>query len=256
MKISIVTICFNNENEIRETIESVVNQKYNDIEYIIIDGGSKDKTIDIIHEFSTSISRIVSEPDKGIYDAINKGIRFATGEYVGLIHAGDRLYDEHVIEKIALHFKNNPGLESLYGNALVENSRKKIIRIDKSPKYSKTLFKYGWFLPHESFYVKTSLFDKYGYYKLNYKIAADYELVLRFLYFNHVSAGLLDEYIYYFSAGGISNKNMNSIIEQNKECVAAWGDNNSSIPFYTIILKLLRKIFLYGAAMYRNKRTI
>jgi len=256
MKISIVTICFNNENEIRETLESVVNQTYSDIEYIIVDGGSKDKTLAIIHEYSNFITTIVSEPDQGIYDAINKGIRLATGEYVGLIHAGDRLFDAHVIEKIAARFMMKPDLDSLYGHALVENDNGRIIRIDQSPGFSKKLFKYGWFLPHESFYVKTSLFEKYGYYKLKYKIAADYELVLRFLYFNNVSSELLDEYIYYFRAGGTSNKNITGIIEQNKECICAWSDNGLKVPFYTILLKLMRKMFLYGSAIIKRKNNI
>ena len=241
MKISIITICFNNEKDIRPTIESVINQTYLDIEYLIVDGVSKDKTLDIVNEYKDKIAKVISETDSGLYDAINKGIRNATGDVVGLIHAGDKLYDNCVIEKVAKYFKEN-NIEALYGHSQVINSDNKIVRINQSPPFKKFLFKQGWFPSHQSLYAKRELFQKYGLYNLKYRIAADYELLLRFLYFNNVKVSLLDEFIIKFSLGGTSNKNLQSIWNLNRECINAWKDNGATIPVYTIPMKLLRKI--------------
>lgn len=256
MKISIITICYNNEKDIIPTIESVIHQTYTDIEYIIIDGGSKDSTMKIVEKYKNHISKIISEPDKGIYDAINKGITLATGDIIGLIHAGDFLYNDEVIEKINDHFEMNPEDEAIYGHAIAINSKKKIVRVDKSPQFSKSLFKRGWFLPHESFYAKRYLFEKYGLYNLKYKIAADYELVLRFLYFNNIKVNLLDDYIFYFSIGGTSSKNIKNIIKQNIECIDAWRINEECIPFYTIPLKIIRKIPLFLKGIFYRIKVI
>jgi glycosyltransferase len=241
MKISVITICFNNEADIRSTLESVVNQTYPDIEYIIVDGASTDNTLKIVDEYKDKIAKIISEPDNGLYDAINKGIRNATGDVVGLIHAGDKLYDNTVIAKIAKHFEEND-MDALYGHSQIINNRNEVIRINRSPKFSKSLFRKGWIPSHQSFYAKRELFQEYGLYNLKYRIAADYELLLRFMYFNNAKVSLLDEFIVRFSLGGTSTKGIKNIWQQNKECWNAWKDNGYDAPFYTIPMKLLRKI--------------
>jgi len=241
MKISIITICFNNEKDIRSTIESVINQTYKNIEYIIVDGASKDKTIEIVNEYKDKIAKIITEPDKGLYDAINKGIKNSTGDVVGLIHAGDRLHDNEVIAKIAKHFQEN-NIDLCYGHSKIVNGDNIIIRVNKSSEYEPFLMKKGWMPSHLSFYAKRELFKQYGYYNLKYKIAADYELLLRFIYFNKIKASLLDEYIVIFSLGGTSTKGLKNIYIQNKECWMAWKDNGQIAPFYTIPMKLFRKI--------------
>jgi glycosyltransferase len=249
MKISIITICFNNEADIRPTLESVVNQTYSDIEYIIVDGSSQDNTLAIVNEYKDKIAKIISEPDKGLYDAINKGIKAATGDVVGLIHAGDRLFDKEVIAKIARHFEEKD-IDALYGHSQVINNENRMVRLNQSPLFHKSLFKKGWFPSHQSFYAKKELFQKYGLYNLNYKIAADYELLLRFLYFNNVKVSLLNEFILLFSLGGTSTKSLKNIVNLNKECIMAWKTNGQNIPFYTIPLKLLRKIPQYLKAKF------
>lgn len=241
MKVSVITICFNNEIDIRPTLESVINQTYQGIEYIIVDGKSKDNTLKIVNDYKQYIHKIISEPDEGLYDAINKGIKNATGDIVGLIHAGDKLHDNFVIEKIAKHFKEND-IDALYGHSKIVNNKNEVVRINKSPKFKKALFKQGWFPSHQSFYAKRELFQKYGFYNLKYKIASDYELLLRFLYCNNLMALLLDEYIVIFSLGGTSTKSLQNIYSLNKECFQAWKDNGYSMPLYTIPMKILRKI--------------
>ncbi|MFW5982922.1 MAG: glycosyltransferase family 2 protein [bacterium] len=242
MKFSIITIAYNNENEIAQTIESVINQTYSNIEYIIVDGASKDNTLEVIKKYKNRISKIISEPDKGIYDAINKGIKAATGDVVGLIHSGDELFDNTVIEKIVNHFKKYK-IDALYGHSKIySQDGNKVVRINKSPEYKDNLFRRGWFPSHQSFYAKRELFENFGYYNPKYKIAADYELLLRFLYINKSKVSLLNEYIVKFKLGGTSTSSVKNIILLNKECIAAWKDNNLKIPFYTIPLKLFRKI--------------
>jgi glycosyltransferase len=242
MKISIITISYNNENEIAQTIESVINQTYTNIEYIIVDGASKDNTMNVVSKYEKHISKIISEPDNGIYDAINKGIKAATGDVVGLIHAGDELYDNTVIEKIACHFMQND-CDALYGHSKIfSQDGKKIVRINKSREYKGNLFRLGWFPSHQSFYAKRELFDNFGFYNLKYRIAADYELLFRFLYLYKINVKLLDEYIVKFKLGGTSTKSIKNIIQQNNECIAAWKDNGVRIPFYTIPFKIFRKL--------------
>jgi glycosyltransferase len=241
MKISIITICFNNETDIRPTLESVVNQTYPAIEYIIVDGASTDGTLEIVNEYKSKIAKIISEPDKGLYDAINKGIKNATGDVVGLIHAGDRLYNNEVIAKIARYFEENE-IDALYGHSKIINSRDKVVRINQSLPFKKSLFKRGWFPSHQSFYAKRELFNKYGLYNLRYKIAADYDLLFRFLYCNNVTVKLLDTFIVKFSLGGTSTGSLKNIYKQNRECFQIWKENGQSIPFYTVPIKLFRKI--------------
>ena len=242
MKVTLITISYNNEKEISQTIKSVINQTYSNIEYIIVDGASKDLTLKIIEEYGSNISKVISEPDKGIYDAINKGIKNATGDIIGLIHAGDELYDNNVIEKVVRCFTES-NIDALYGHSkILSEDGSKVVRINKSPEYNERLFPLGWFPSHQSFYASRELFDHLGLYNLKYKIAADYELLFRFIYVNKVIVKLLDEYLIKFKVGGTSTKSVKNIIKLNKECINAWHDNGIKMPFYTIPLKLLRKV--------------
>jgi glycosyltransferase len=245
MKISIITICFNNETDIRPTLESVVNQTYPDIEYIIVDGASTDRTLEIIKnfQFSTFNFQLISEPDRGLYDAINKGIKAATGDVVGLIHAGDRLHDNDVIAKIAKHFEEND-IDISYGNSKIVNNKGRVVRINKSPEYKHSLARWGWMPSHQSIYVRRELFEKYGYYNLALHPSSDYEWFLRYFYFNRLKIKRLDEYIIKFSMGGTSTQSYTSRLrsdskKQIKEC---WTINGENPPLGIVYLKLIRKI--------------
>ena len=242
MKISIITICLNKKKVIEDTIVSVLSQKYSNIEYIIIDGGSSDGSIDIINTYSQKIDHIISEPDDGIYSAINKGLKIATGEVIGLLHAGDLFYDNDVLSKIKVFFKENDS-ELIYGHSVVfDEDRDKLIRKNISPIFKDNLMKFGWFPSHQSVYLKASVFEKCGYYNEDYKIAGDYEFLLRVIHVFKFKAHRIDSFLVKFYLGGVSSKNIMSLMESNYECYKAWKDNNLKISFYTLPLKLLRKL--------------
>lgn len=242
MKISIITIAFNNEKDIRPTLESVVDQTYNNIEYIVIDGKSTDKTLDIIKEYSSSISKFISEPDKNLYDAINKGIRMATGDVVGLIHAGDRLYDNQVIEKIASHFQNNE-IDVSYGHSKIVDENDKPVRINKSPEYKRTKVTNGWMPSHQSIYARRELFDKYGYYRTDLGGAGDYEWFIRYFCANSMKIKRLNEFIVRFAMGGMSTRSYSNKLQTShkKTIRKCWLLNNVKPPIGIVYKQWLRK---------------
>lgn len=207
MKISIITICYNNEQEIRATIESVVSQTYSNIEYIVVDGASKDNSLSIINEYKDKIAVIISEPDHGMYEALNKGFKRATGDVIGMIHAGDRLHDRYVIEKIA-KFYDEHDVDMTYGHSELVDANDVAKRINKSPKYSKDLVRRGWMPSHQSIYCKKKVFETAGYYRNDLGGGGDLEWFIRSFYKHgdEFNISLIDVYIVMFSLGGQSTK--------------------------------------------------
>lgn len=209
LKVSIITICYNNEKDIRKTIESVVNQDYPNIEYIIKDGGSQDNTLAIVEEYKDKVTKIISCPDHGIYDALNQGVLAASGDIVGFIHAGDRLFDTTTIRKIA-EFHENNNLDISYGGSVNISTEGKITRLNRSPrKLRRWWIKLGWMPSHMSMYTKRNLIDKYGLYRTDMPVAGDYEWYLRYFYKHgreFVIRGM-DGFTLYFQLGGVSSKN-------------------------------------------------
>jgi glycosyltransferase involved in cell wall biosynthesis len=206
MRISIITICYNRSATIAEAIESVLNQDYPNIEYIVIDGNSQDGTKEIIESYSGKISKFVSEPDKGMYDAINKGLNLATGDIVGLMHSDDVFYDSTVVSKIAAKFENEPQTEGIYGNGIyvTNDTEEKLVRNRIGGAYSFDNLKSGWLPLHPTVYLKKSLIEKYGVYDLNFKIASDTEFLLRYLVKYKIKLSYLDNYIVKMRMGGLS----------------------------------------------------
>jgi len=240
LKISIITICYNNADVIRKTIESVVKQDYKNIEYIVVDGLSSDGSLDIIKEYDGLISKRISEPDKNLYDAINKGILLATGDVVGLIHAGDRLFDGSVIGKIAEHFEQND-IDVTYGHSLLVNDQDVPIRVNRSPGYRRSLVKRGWMPSHQSIYVRREVLEQIGLYRLELHPSSDYEFFLRYFYFNKLRIKRLNQYILRFSMGGISTRNYLNNLRSQDQQMQGWLMNGEKAPFYLVPLKLARK---------------
>lgn len=244
MKISIITPSFNSEKTIEETIKSVLNQTYKDIEYIIIDGGSKDGTLEIVNKYKDKIAKIVSESDKGIYDGMNKGIKLTTGEIVGILNSDDLYFDEYVIENIAKAFKEN-SIDCLWGDLVYfKDDPNKFIRIWKAGEYKPGIFKTGWMPPHPTFFVKREIYEKYGYFRLDFPVAADYELMFRFLEKYKIKGYYLPKFLIKMRAGGNANK-LKNIIKGNLECIKAWNINGVKMPFYAPFFRILRRVFQF-----------
>lgn len=205
MKISIITTCYNRASTIRGAIESVLLQDYEDVEYIIVDGASDDETMDIINEYRSRITKIISEPDHGMYEAINKGIRIAQGDVIGLMHSDDFFYDNHVVSRIVEKMKETDA-DFLYGNGLFVNSKdiEKIIRDWVSGSYRTWKVRHGWLPLHPTCYIRKDVMNKRGLYNETYRIAADSDLLFRYLLGGDITVAYLNEYIVRMRMGGMS----------------------------------------------------
>ena len=226
MKISIVTSVYNNKETISEAIESVLSQTYDNIEYIVVDGASSDGTVDIIENYADKITTFISEPDKGIYDGLNKGIGLATGDVVGFLHSDDLFEDEYVLEKIAKAFKTMH-VDSIYGDLtyVSKEDTSKVVRYWKSGVFTMGKLKRGWMPPHPTFYVKREVYQKYGVFDTTFKIAADYDSILRFLGREKVSTHYIHEVLVKMRVGGASNKSIKNLVQKSKEDLKAMKNN-------------------------------
>lgn len=243
MKISIVTPCFNSARTIAQTIESVLAQDYSDIEYIIVDGGSTDGTVDIVHSYGDKIAKFVSEPDRGIYDAMDKGIKMASGDIVGIINSDDFYADSAVLSKVVEAFRAS-GAQTVYGDLdyVDEIDTDKMVRRWRSGEYRTGSFRWGWHPPHPSFFVRCEVYEKFGYFNDELKISADYELMLRFLHFRGVSTAYLPSVLVKMRTGGASGAGLNARKKAYAEDKRAWELNSQEVPFGTLALKRLRKL--------------
>lgn len=245
-KISIITISFNSENTIKETIESVLSQDYKNIEYIIIDGNSTDKTKSIIGSYRGKISYFVSEKDNGIYDAMNKGIKSSTGDIIGILNSDDFYMNNSVISEVVDKI-TKCNSDTLYADLLYVNPEDTNIikRYWKSGEFNRVKFEKGWMLPHPTFFVKKEIYNKFGLYSDKLKSAADYEMILRLLYKNNVSTTYLNKITVKMRDGGYSNQSFWSRIKGNKEDIKSWKMNNLKAPTFLRIRKPLSKISQY-----------
>ncbi len=246
MKISIITVCRNSENTIADTIRSVLSQDHPDIEYILIDGGSTDRTLEIINAHRDKIAKVVSEKDGGIYFALNKGLQLATGELVGLLHADDIYPSNDILSKVNTHISTN-STDSLYGDLqyVSRDNIEKVIRYWKAGAYHEGIFRKGWMPPHPTFFVKRACYEKYGLFNTSLVSAADYELMLRMLHKNRISVCYLPEVLVKMRQGGMSNLSLANRIRANKEDRMAWKLNGLKPAMFTLIRKPLSKIFQF-----------
>lgn len=206
MKVSVITVCYNREATIEQSINSVLGQDYPNIEYIVVDGNSSDRTQNIIESYSDKITKYISEPDKGMYDAINKGLTMATGDIIGLMHSDDVFYDAAVVSKIVDAFKAHADADALYGNGIyvTNDEDQKIVRNRIGGDYDLKNIKRGWLPLHPTVYIKKAVIDQYGNYNLNFKIASDTEFLLRYLYQHKIKVAYLNNYIVKMRMGGLS----------------------------------------------------
>ena len=246
MKITIITITYNSAATIEQTINSVLNQDYKNIEYIIVDGGSTDNTLKVIEKYKTRISKFISEKDNGLYDALNKGLALATGDFIGILHSDDFYIDNTILEKYVNTFiKNNS--DAVYSDLFYVNKddTNKVIRKWKSGNHKPNSFLHGWMPPHPTFFVKRSLYEKYGKFNLDFKHSADYELMLRFIHKHKIKLTYLKEFTIKMRVGGQSNASVQNRLNANLEDRKAWKVNGLKPRFYTSYLKPFRKILQF-----------
>lgn len=248
MKISLVTITYNSEKTLADTIQSVLEQTYPDIEYIVVDGASKDKTVSIIQQYAPLFEgrmKWISEPDKGLYDAMNKGIQMATGDVIGILNSDDFFTSEEVLAKVAEAFKKVTKLDAVYGDVHFVNpdDLKKCIRYYSSKVFKRSLMRLGFMPAHPSFYLKKECFDKYGVYKTDYQIAADFEFLLRVIYKENVKTQYLPIDMVTMRTGGASTSGIESHLKIMKEHLRAFRENGVYTNVVLLCLRYFYKIY-------------
>jgi glycosyltransferase involved in cell wall biosynthesis len=243
MKISIITVVYNNKETIQDAIDSILNQTYKNIEHVIIDGASTDGTVEIIKSYGDKITTFVTEADEGLYDAMNKGIALATGDLVGILNSDDFYIDDNVIEKVVKVFQEKE-VDSMFADLIFvsPNNLQKTIRYYDSSKFNPSKFAYGWMPAHPTFFVKRKIYEKYGVFKTDYKIAADYELLVRFLEKYKISYYYLPLPIIKMRIGGVSTSGIKSNYILNKEIIRACKENGIHTNWVKVLSKYPSKI--------------
>lgn len=245
MKISVITVVYNGAETIKDCTESVLSQTHQDVEYIVIDGASTDATMDIVRSFQDKIDVVVSEKDNGMYDAMNKGIARATGDVVAILNADDVYTDAGVLESIAQVFRDNPEVGCVYGDLVMVDTMGRIRRTWRSRACTLGLFSHGWHPPHPAFFVRKDVYSNYGVFDTSFTIAADYEIMLRFLEKFRINAVYVPRVLVHMGSGGASNGSIRAIIRGNVESVRAWTHNGMKAPFLLVPRKLLSKVMQY-----------
>tara|TARA_B100001564_G_scaffold263754_1_gene225319 strand:- start:579 stop:1349 length:771 start_codon:yes stop_codon:yes gene_type:complete len=243
LKISIITVAFNSAKTIRDTISSIIKQDYKNVEYIVIDGNSTDETNLIVSEFKENVDVHVSENDKGIYDAMNKGIKLATGDVIGILNSDDFYPNSYILSNVIKTFNMNK-CEAVYGDLVYVNAQNtsKIKRYWQSGPYTTKKLKNGWMLPHPTFFVKSSIYKKFGLYNTSLHMAADYDMIIRLLYKFNISAKYIPMILVKMRVGGASNASIIDRLRANKEDGLAWTKNQLNKPYFIRIKKPLQKI--------------
>lgn len=246
MKISIITVCFNSQDYIRSTIESVLSQDYHDIEYIVIDGNSTDGTVEIIKSFGNKISKWISEPDLGIYDAMNKGINLATGEVIGIVNSDDFFHRNDSISKVVETLKKYP-VQSVFADIIFvrRDNPEKVVRYFSSQNFKPWKMRFGFMPAHPTFFTYKTNFTKYGSYDSSFDIGADFELLLRFLYKNSISYKYIPIDLMKMRTGGVSTRSLKSTLTINKENLRAFRINKYYTNYVFLFSRYFIKVFHY-----------
>lgn len=251
LKITIITVCYNSEKTIKTNLGSVANQTFEKIEHLIIDGKSTDKTISIVKEYP-HVKKIISEPDKGIYDAMNKGIKIATGDIISFLNSDDFYANDYVLSRVATIFSNNPTLHACYADLIYtdKNDISKNIRYWKSNEFMPGLFSKGWCPPHTTFFVRRSIYEKFGNFNLKYTIASDVELMIRFLEVQKINVCYIHELWIKMRIGGTTNKSFKNILRQNMEVLNALKSHNL---VYNWVIFFIYKIISRSLQFFKKK---
>ena len=245
MKISIITVCFNSAATLLDTLESVRSQSYGDYELIVVDGGSSDGTVAMLADYEKHFGgrmRWLSEPDKGIYDAMNKGIAMSTGDVIGFLNSDDYYFDNEVLHDIATAFKQNPDIDAVHGNLDFINEKREVVRIWRGSPYRPRIFNTGWAPAHPTFYCRRNCFERFGGFDISLTCSADFELMLRFIEKNKITTLFLDHNFIKMRVGGESTSGISSLLRSRYQLKQAFRKNQLSYPFLYYLRRTITKI--------------
>jgi glycosyltransferase len=246
MKVTIITATYNSEHTIESCMNSVLQQSYIDIEYLIIDGASTDGTLTKVNVLSQKNEqreiRVISEPDKGIYDALNKGVSLSTGDIIGFVHSDDFLAKKDVLARVVEQFNVNDGVGGVYGDLHYVDKKNKVVRLWKSRNFKPSLLRSGWMPAHPTLFLKKEIYEKHGQFDLAYKIAADYDFMLRVLKDEKIRFNYLPTIITKMRVGGASNKSLKNIISKSIEDYKVIKTNQVGFPIAVLVRKNLSKV--------------
>jgi glycosyltransferase involved in cell wall biosynthesis len=243
MKVSIVTVSYNSARTIADCIDSVLSQNHPDIEYIVVDGASSDGTAEMVNRYGERISKFLSEPDQGIYDAMNKGLTLCTGDVIGILNSDDFYADDNVISDV-VELLEKTNADSCYSDLLYVDREQtdEVVRTWISGEYHPNRFLKGWMPPHPTFFLRRKFYTKYGFFDLTFSTSADYELMLRMLFRHGLTSAYLNRVTIRMRAGGQSNITLHNRLKANREDRRAWKVNGLKAPVYTLMLKPLSKL--------------
>lgn len=243
MKITLITVCYNSESTIKDTLESVLKQTYKNYEYLIIDGKSNDKTLEIVKSYEPKFNKklkYISEKDKGLYDAMNKGIKMASGDIIGIINSDDVLATKDTLEIIINTFKKEK-CDATYSNLEIKDEKlEKVVRVFNSKKGN---YKLGWYPPHPTLYVKKEVYNKYGLYNQGYKIAADYDFMLRIMKDEKVKMSYINKVLVYMRSGGVSTNGLKGYYKSFKESCNVLKHNKIKFSIFVNIIRTIKILF-------------
>ena len=244
MKISVITVVYNAVDSVEDTIKSVIAQDYEDIEHIVIDGGSVDGTMDVVNRYREKLAVVISEADNGIYDAMNKGIDLATGDVIGNLNADDWYADNSVLSHVADAFSENEDLDAVYGDIVyvTKNKPHSIVRYWKSRPYREGLFEKGWMPAHPTFFVRREIYSRYGKFDLDLQIQSDFELTMRFMAVYKIKTRYLPGVMVKMRMGGVTNNRISNVIKGNLEAYAACRKNGLVVTPFFMVRKVLSRL--------------
>lgn len=246
MKVTLITVTYNSARFLQSCIHSVNSQDYHDIEYIVVDGGSTDDTVSIIERNDSRISKWISEKDNGMYDAINKGMKMATGDIIGILNSDDILASSSTISTIVAAFKEQQ-VDSLFGDLQYVDAEdtSKIHRFWRGCRYNRSAFRFGWMPAHPTFYIRREIVEQLGGYETHFFSAADFEFMTRYLFKHRVSSYYLPRLIVKMRSGGMSNGSLKRRLRANRRDYLALKINKVPFPFVVSVIKPLRKLPQY-----------
>ena len=242
MKISIITAVRNSRLTLADAFDSALAQDHPDTELIVIDGASTDGTLEVIQRYAARIAHRVSEPDRGIYDALNKGLRLATGDVVGFLHSDDRFADDRVLSRIDAALAN-PNIDACYGDLCYvrQEDTDRVVRYWRSGEYRRQRLAWGWMPPHPTFYARRAIYQRLGGFDLDYQIAADYDCLLRFLSAGRIACAYIPEILIHMRLGGVSNRSLGKILQKSREDYRALRRHQVG-GLGTLLMKNLQKL--------------